>query len=289
MTIPWALEHLFSRTAAAPSIEPELARWRTLLQRASESPYYSTEKAFFENAAGRSSVCALRQHWEAVRPLPLSWFVENPQAFRSGFRKVLPAQASSTFWDTKSRIALVHPWFRTEKPAQTFAKREPLADTAKRVNSFRPDIIVATPRLLMRMARTTLAEPARAIVAIHGPGTALLREDERDLLWQRFKVPVYQQLRGFQGELLAAECDAQVGFHANRELAYWETRQQELLYTSLFDLRHPVLRLATGWYGDLETSRCACGCLSPRIFPYERQTALRRATELYSSAVMTCN
>jgi phenylacetate-coenzyme A ligase PaaK-like adenylate-forming protein len=167
---------------------------------------------------------------------------------------------------------LVHPWFRAEEPARPFPATEPLAKTAKALNRYAPDVIVASPGVLTRLAQTDLKIPRRAIIAVQGPGTAMLREAERELLWKRFKVPVFQQLRGFQGELLAAECDAQVGFHVNAATAHWETYRQELLYTSLFDLRHPVLRLATGWYGDLETSRCGCGCLSARLFPYERQT-----------------
>ncbi len=182
---------------------------------------------------------------------------------------MLAPQKRSTFWEIEGSIALVHPWFQTEEPARSFTKIEPLAKTAKAVNRFEPDVLVASRSTILRLMKTTLAAPKRAMIVIHSPGAAMMQEVERDALWRRFKVPVYQQLRGFQGELLAAECDAQVGFHAHAAMAHWEAEGQDLLYTSLFDLRHPVLRLAPGWSGDLETSRCGCGVLSPRLFPYE--------------------
>lgn len=52
-----------------------------------------------------------------------------------------------------------------------------------------------------------------AVIALARPGEALLTSEERDLLWQRFRVPVFEQIVGSEGELLASECEAHDGLH----------------------------------------------------------------------------
>jgi len=271
MTVTWSLSQLFSQAGHPPEVNADVERWRTLLHWAAQTPYYWRQSGMFAEAAVRDSVTAIRSELNSIKPVELDWFLKNAAKFRSGYTRLVAPQRCSSFWETKAKIALVRPWFRTEEPARSFPGPEPLSKTAKSINRFEPDVLVAPTGHLVRLVRTAVEPPRRALIAIQSPGMNMIREADRELLWQRFKVPLYQQLRGFQGELLATECDAQVGFHANEATAHWEVRRQMLLYTSFVDLRHPVLRLASGWSGDLETSRCGCGCLSLRIFPYERQ------------------
>lgn len=69
-------------------------------------------------------------------------------------------------------------------------------------------------------------------------------ECDRDWLWKRFGVPVFEQLLGLDNQLLAMECEAHDGLHL------------------IMDVPHSTL----------ERNVCACGSLTPR---------LRQRTEVY--------
>jgi hypothetical protein len=84
-------------------------------------------------------------------------------------------------------------------------------------------------------------------------------------MWVAWRAPVFEQFRGFQGELLAWECEAFAGLHFDNEAAVWEERSGELLVTSLVNLRHPAWRLATGRLGRVEQGACNCGSMLPSI------------------------
>jgi hypothetical protein len=275
MTVTWSLSEIFSRAAAKHRLDPELERWRSLLYWAAQTPHYWAQSAVLADASVLSSATAIRAALRNFEPLSIRQLLSAPSQFRSGYSRPSAPQPIWTFWDTPARVVAVNPWFRCSEPCRTLAKRQAIGLTARDVDRFEPDVLVASPANLLRLSRYRIRSPQRALIAIQAPGMRALTEGERDWLWRRFQVPLYQQLRGFQGELLAAECDAQVGFHANPAQAHWEVRNQELVYTSLTNLRHPTLRLESGWKGDLETSRCGCGCLSARLFPYDSKALVR--------------
>jgi hypothetical protein len=275
MTVIWSLSELFSGVTQKAKLDPELERWRALLYWAAQTPHYWAQSGLLAQASVLNSVSAIRSHLRQVPTVALKDFLAKPRNFRSGYPRLVAPQPAWTFWDTPARIAVIHPWFRSEAPVRSFPVVDSLRSIAGKLERFEADVWVGTPTQLLRLSHMRVNGPRRALIPIQGPGMRALSEGERDWLWHRFHVPLYQQLRGFQGELLAAECDAQVGYHVNHAAAKWESRQQELIYTSLVDLRHPVLRLASGWQGDLETSRCTCGCLSARLFPYEEKGLVR--------------
>ena len=276
MTVTWSLSEMFARAGAKTKPDPELERWRSLLYWAAQTPHYWAQSGLMADASVLGSPSALRARLRQFEPVSLKHFLANAKSFRSGYTRLLPTQEPWSFWDTPASIAVVHPWFCCAEPIRTFARQQHIGYTARDVDQFEPDVLVASPAQLLRLSRYRIRRgPHRAIIAIQAPGMSPLSELEREWLWQRFHVPLYQQVRGFQGELLAAECDAQVGLHVNAAAAHWEVRKQELMFTSLVDLRHPVLRLSSGWHGDLETSRCGCGCLSARLFPYELKSMVR--------------
>lgn len=89
------------------------------------------------------------------------------------------------------------------------------------------------------------------------------------LFWRVFEAPVFEQLLGLAGELMAWECEAHDGLHIRTEEAVFELvpegGEPELLMTSLVNLRQPTLRLATGLTASIENSCCACGKPGPRL------------------------
>ena len=103
-----------------------------------------------------------------------------------------------------------------------------------------------------------------AMTALAGVGTPLLSQSARLRLWRAFGVPIYVQLRGFQGELFARECEAHNGLHFDAANVIFQRRPSgELLLTSLGNTRHTVLRLATRLEASIETRICDCGLSSP--------------------------
>jgi phenylacetate-coenzyme A ligase PaaK-like adenylate-forming protein len=135
------------------------------------------------------------------------------------------------------------------------------------MNRFRPEVIAGPPDVLQILCWEELRGPRRAFVVLRAPGSVDPSSDLRETLWKRFQVPVYEQWRGFQGELLATECDVQQGLHMRPDRAYWETSPEgELLVTSLMNLRHPVLRVRTGLYGRLDQARCECHATGAKVW-----------------------
>jgi len=94
-------------------------------------------------------------------------------------------------------------------------------------------------------------EISHAIVVLGRVQDARVSEADRERWWRRFGVPVFEQIIGERGELLAAECEAHDGLHlvdeAGRSLG-----------------------------GELDESPCGCGRKSPRLKFEEKKIAAGR-------------
>jgi phenylacetate-coenzyme A ligase PaaK-like adenylate-forming protein len=107
-------------------------------------------------------------------------------------------------------------------------------------------------------------------------GEPLLADTEREYLWHAFELPVFEELRGSDGELLAWECDGHAGLHLETDSAIFEMVDGELVVTSLVAVRYPVLRLRTGHTGAIERRTCPCGHRAVRFLPDDTAVAGRR-------------
>jgi phenylacetate-coenzyme A ligase PaaK-like adenylate-forming protein len=126
------------------------------------------------------------------------------------------------------------------------------------------EVMAAPVGVLMELPR--MPSPGFGIIAFTGISQQPLTPPIRERLWTAWRVPIFEQFRGFQGELLAAECEAFEGLHFDPDAAAWEERGNgELLNTSLVNLRHPAWRLATGRQGRVEHAACPCGSPLPRV------------------------
>src|ERR1051326_9423162 len=104
------------------------------------------------------------------------------------------------------------------------------------------------------------------IVSFTGGNEGELREEDREQFWRVFQVPVFEQRVGFDGRVVAYECDAHDGLHVMPEsAAFEETAETELLMTSLTDLRYPTLRVGTRMAHSIESECCGCGNAAPRL------------------------
>ena len=103
------------------------------------------------------------------------------------------------------------------------------------------------------MLALTAEPPAltHALIVLARPTDMLLTNADRDQLWRAFRVPVFEQLIGAQGDRLAAECEAHDGLHVEAQGHDW-----------------------TGY--AIDEGLCACRLRTPRVsspVPAERVRA----------------
>ena len=112
---------------------------------------------------------------------------------------------------------------------------------SKEVTEFAPAAVAAPCAQLMELAAAQLP-PAftHAVIALESPGDPMLSVAERQRLWRAFRVPVFEQIVGPDGELLAAECEAHDGLHIEVSGLVWEGYR-------------------------METAPCGCGRKTPRL------------------------
>jgi hypothetical protein len=137
------------------------------------------------------------------------------------------------------------PWFLSRAEARVFS-----AGWCPAAEEYRPSALAGTVEQLVALAG--IAEPTHAIIVLERPGAERASEEDRERLWQSFRVPIFEQIIGRAGHLLAAECEAHDGLHIESER----------------------LRV-TG--ERIETLACACGRSSPRLMAADSVEVLRRA------------
>lgn len=147
------------------------------------------------------------------------------------------------------RTAVLGQGFRTRKNVQVFSE-----GLNEAVLAYRPELIAAPAKVLRALARTVrqgvLQIPSLqfALVAFTEMDGAFLVPADRDLLWDVFGVPVYEQLIGPRFETLAAECEAHRGLH-------------------VVDPACPTEHVATMLQARVETALCGCGRSGTRLMP----------------------
>jgi DNA-binding transcriptional ArsR family regulator len=264
----------WSRLWRSTSTDQRLVRWRKLIRAALGTPYYQEEirREQLREFMVRPTAAALIESLAQLDPVMVHDFFLQIREFRNRAAGELPPQPAASVWEPEGRVAVVAPWFRVAAPAKIWTEA-----VERQIEEFKPDVVAAPVETLRRLTETGWRGPARAIVALNGIGREWLSEEAREHLWSRFGVPVHEQFRGFQGELLAADCEAHGGMHVAAENGHIEVCYRELLITSLVDIRYPVLRLATGIRARMEASPCGCGRTAARLLGPARQRVLTRA------------
>ena len=114
----------------------------------------------------------------------------------------------------------------------------------------------------------------QALIVFNDVVRGSLTEEDRDYFWKVFQVPVFEQFRGFAGELLAQECEAHEGMHLQQQNVIVETEPDgQLLFSFLRNPRTPLFRMATNLTGRLAVGPCDCGATTPRLLDVRRRTA----------------
>ena len=265
------MSSLWSRIRGKSQAQDEASvSWRATMAAAARVPFYTRwrkELGRAQNASGGED------RGEALHRIPeveLDYFFQHFRQFRAKDAAAAKPREARSLWPGESRIAVVSPWFHVGGGARLLIKPE-----AGELQRYAPEVIAAPVDTLDALASAgwTQDESLFAIVALTGVGTPLLSANARLRLWRAFGVPVYVQLRGFQGELLARECEAHDGLHFDAADVFVQRRPGgELLLTSLDNQRHSVLRLATRLEASIETRVCDCGLASPRLMNLQAAT-----------------
>lgn len=150
------------------------------------------------------------------------------------------------FWNRKARFhyplgtaprtAILGPWFKTPNGrVRVFS-----GGWCQAAAAFNPAAIAGTREQLLKLAAEAAPTLSHALIVVGRPGDPLLSVAERERLWRAFRVPVFEQIVGSRGELLAAECEAHDGLH---------------LETPAWDFSSYAM----------ETGACGCGRTAPRL------------------------
>jgi hypothetical protein len=137
------------------------------------------------------------------------------------------------------RTAILVPWFycglRTQRSLRVFPH-----GWSRDAAAFMPGSIAGTYEQLSALAGSGTPFLTHSVIILWRPGQPRLTEACRDSLWAAFHVPVFEQVVGKSGELLAAECEAHDGLHLVAPFSHGEDE-------------------------SLDDSLCPCGRKTPRI------------------------
>ena len=247
-----------------------LARFRQVLLAAQRTRGYreALERAGFTSPRSIARLPSIEDSLARLPCLSQARFRAVPWQFSSPAAPPPPRQRFLLPFSPGLRVAVLSPNFEDSASVRIL---DP--DCLHEIKRFRPDAVAAPLDVLLGWAAGAARRGPRAIPAVpraliaftglEGPG---LPDSARDLLWQAFEVPLFEQRLGADGSVLAWECEAHEGLHVVERNAVFEQSSNSLLIlTSLTDRRHPLLRLIAGFTGTLETGVCGCGRPGPRL------------------------
>ena len=138
------------------------------------------------------------------------------------------------------RTAVLVPWFREPSLVEAHVRvfRNGWCEQAAR---YAPAALAATLQQLRELERVSPPTLTHALVVLQPVNRPRLSERDRDWLWRTFGLPVFEQVIGTRGQLLATECDAHDGLHV-------EATGGDLILEN----------------AELNTNPCPCGRKSPR-------------------------
>ena len=198
-------------------------------------------------------------------------------------------------WSGWSRLSRTMGWPRRQNPSgpvRIFAD-----GWSAEAAAFSPSAIAATPSQLRLLASVEIPSLRHAVVALTRPDESRLSSADREQFWAIFRVPVFEQVIGNRGRLLACECEAHAGLHI-RVAATEVPKLDPTGSASPNSSREPrpascknqaaavqpttaSLRefLADGW---IDESPCACGLALPRLVAASRPADLVRSVAAYA-------
>jgi hypothetical protein len=177
----------------------------------------------------------------------------------------LPLQSFHFPLAMPSRVALLESGF-----AKHAAIREFGAHDLELMVEYRPEAIIAPLDLALMLADEKhrgleLQSLTTAIVVLTSFTGPSLAPRHRDTLWLAFGIPVFEQLGGWDGAIVARECEVHDGLHIDESAIVLERHDGELIATPLTMIDEPILRARTGLMAEILNEHCECGAETPRL------------------------
>ncbi|SRR5258708_6169938 len=116
--------------------------------------------------------------------------------------------------DPTPRTAILAPGFQETKLVRVFP-----AGWTEKAAHFNPSSIAGTTEQLRRLTGFGI-QLRHSLIALTYEGDAGLSDDDRDLFWDSFGVPAFEEHLGPDNELLAIECEAHAGLHVTGDFDY---------------------------------------------------------------------
>jgi hypothetical protein len=110
------------------------------------------------------------------------------------------------------RTAVLAPWFRPALLPSRMVKIFPRG-WGEDAALFQPSAIAATLEQCRELRGFLIPSLTHALIVLARPAGERVSEAERNSLWRTFRVPVFEQIIGPSGQLLAGECEAHDGLH----------------------------------------------------------------------------
>ena len=254
---------------AGHGVDVRLARFRRVLRAAQRTRGYQPllQSAGLATLEALASVDSVERTLERLPEIDLSEFCGSPAAFESPGGLQPTPQAFRSPLEHTPKTAILMTGFQPAAGVKVMAQ-----NWSQGLKRFGASALAAPVGVLRSLAEEVEAgePPAPSlrhfVVAFTGGDQGELAEDDRERFWRVFQVPVFEQRLGFDGRVIAYECEAHDGLHIVPErAAIEETTHSELLLTSLTDLRHPTLRVGTRLGGSIRHDCCDCGSAAARL------------------------
>ncbi len=252
-----------------------LQRLKHVLSAALLTPYYPPflSSSGLGSPAEINSLTAVEGTLHRLPSVALPDFLKSPSDFAAAGARPGALQIFQYPLEQTPRVAILAPGFRQTATIKCFDPSD-----YNRIGKFKPQALAAPISVLRNMASEGVKWPSvsNVLVAFTGVAEGTLREEDRELLWQVYQVPVFEQFRGCDGHVIATECEAHDGLHVVSENAAIEVADRgypsELLLTSLTDCRYPALRLCTGFTAAMGPETCGCGRSGLRLLEMTRMS-----------------
>jgi hypothetical protein len=238
--------------------DPRDAKLHAVLLAARKTAFYGRKLKSFGKPGSAEPAAPSRDVLSGLPPVTARMFLENREQFTKARSRALQMAARVHVLPSGWRAKLGFSTEQVEGPQQEIARLAAAIEAGD-------------------------AEPdagARRLIVYGALGDALLSPELRERLWEVFELPVFEQLRGWEGEVFASECDAHDGLHLDHAAAIFEVLDGELVVTSLLAMQSPVLRLCTGMEGAIQDGACPCGETVARFMPAAVAAPVRKAPSL---------
>jgi hypothetical protein len=253
---------------AHPELEVRLARFKRVLSAAQRTRWYQPllEDAGLATPEAVASVDSVERTLKRLPAVDLDEFQNSPAAFESPGGRRAALQRFLSPLDHTPRTAILAPGFEQTSRVRVITKHR-----AQELRQYAASAMAGPVGVLREIAqgiesgREQIQPLQHFVVPFTGAHHGEMSEADREQFWRAFQVPVFEQRMGFDGRVIAYECEAHEGLHILPELATIEETSRELLLTSLTDLRYPTLRVGTRINGAVQHECCDCGSATARL------------------------